>query len=494
MPKVVEVPGVGNVEFPDSMSDDQISAAIRKTLGSPPPSLSTPKTVGGFASNLGTSAGNFATGIASAVAHPIDTAKNISDVFQGGVVRGAQALGMKEGWSPEAEGRAQKFDAVAQHYKNRYGSPQQAVDTLYSDPVGAAADASMVAGGTAQALRLARLPKLANLSNKVSQATNPIIAAPRAVASVVPKKTRDALAQRLYQSALKPPTGMMSEADEAQMIRTAMDEKVVLPFIGTSESALEKVRGKVDAIDSEVAGTIAKGDAAGKTVDPVKVSGYTKRAEAAFETVDPADSAPIRGVRDRFLDEHTNEYPYTEIRPAVDDATGYVPVGTGVTKEPRPIPVGEAQKLKRNTYREIRDSYGEQSSAVREAKKDLARGLKEEIYNHFPELRALGQKEKALINLESALERFAKRQGNRDLIGIGTPISGGAVSAVTGSPTSGAVAMLLRAAIDQPGVKSRLAIALRASARAKRGPAIGRQATTAATQLNSAAGSEQQQF
>lgn len=34
MQKIVEVPGVGNVEFPDSMSDDDISAVIRKQVGS----------------------------------------------------------------------------------------------------------------------------------------------------------------------------------------------------------------------------------------------------------------------------------------------------------------------------------------------------------------------------------------------------------------------------------------------------------------------------
>jgi hypothetical protein len=30
MPQVVEVPGMGDVEFPDDMSDDQIAAAIQK--------------------------------------------------------------------------------------------------------------------------------------------------------------------------------------------------------------------------------------------------------------------------------------------------------------------------------------------------------------------------------------------------------------------------------------------------------------------------------
>src|SRR5690242_5429992 len=37
MPKNVDVPGIGVVEFPDSMSDDQVSAAIQAHLNAPPP-------------------------------------------------------------------------------------------------------------------------------------------------------------------------------------------------------------------------------------------------------------------------------------------------------------------------------------------------------------------------------------------------------------------------------------------------------------------------
>jgi DNA-binding protein H-NS len=39
MPKVVEVPGMGNVEFPDSMSDSQISAVLQKQVKSKQPDI-----------------------------------------------------------------------------------------------------------------------------------------------------------------------------------------------------------------------------------------------------------------------------------------------------------------------------------------------------------------------------------------------------------------------------------------------------------------------
>lgn len=42
MPQIVEVPGMGEVEFPDEMTDDQISAAIRRSLGPQQPSVPAP--------------------------------------------------------------------------------------------------------------------------------------------------------------------------------------------------------------------------------------------------------------------------------------------------------------------------------------------------------------------------------------------------------------------------------------------------------------------
>lgn len=281
----------------------------------------------------------------------------------------------------------------------------------------------------------------------------------------------------MYQGGLKPPPGgSFSKQEIDAMVETGLNEKIPV-----SGGGLSKTRGKIDDINQTVSGKIADGAAAGKTVDPVKVAAETQRSEKAFTTVDPADKEPIAGVRDRFLEKNSNQYKYTKVRPAAEDATGYVPEGQGVTKEPRPIPVDEAQKLKSNTYRDIRESYGEQSSAVREAKKDLARGLKEGIYEHYPELRTLGKQEKVLIDLENALERFSNRHGNRDVVSVGGPLKVLAATAM-GHPGTG----LVGAALEMPGIKSRLAIALKASTRAQRSAARGRQITNAVTRETAA--------
>ena len=70
--KVIEVPGVGNVAFPDSMSDDQISAAIRTQVGNKAqPASEDP----GYWNTLISDLKNVPAGMIALVRHPLDTAK-----------------------------------------------------------------------------------------------------------------------------------------------------------------------------------------------------------------------------------------------------------------------------------------------------------------------------------------------------------------------------------------------------------------------------------
>lgn len=464
-------------EFPDNATDDEIGAALE--AGSKPPALSEPKSVGGFGRNVASSAGKFAQGIGSAVMHPIDTAMNMGDVAYGGVLKGMKAVGIPGELSPEEQQQVGKFDGLVDTYKNRYGSMEKIGDTLYTDPVGVAADVSMVAGGAGAALKGAGFAKAAQKANAVSQATNPLVSLPRAASRIPGVRTGiDQAAKRMYQGGLKPPPGTFSSEEVGAMVDKGLNDGIPV-----SGSGLEKTRGKIDTINKTVAKTIGEGAEQGKAVDPVRVASKTERSMEAFRTVDPADQAPITGVRDRFVDKNSTKAPYTKVAPGVDEP-GYVEIGKGETSVPKQIPVDEAQRLKQNTYRDIRESYGEQASGVREAKKDLARGLKEQIYEHFPELQQLGQEEKVLIDLENALERYSNRHGNRDMVSLGGPAKIGTLAAVGGGV--GATAGAIGALLEIPAVKSRLAIAIRAAQRNQRRAARGRQVTNAASRINEA--------
>jgi hypothetical protein len=302
------------------------------------------------------------------------------------------------------------------------------------------------------------------------------VSVPRAIGKIPGVKSgADHMAKRMYQGGLKPPPGTYSAKEVTDMVDKGLNDGIPV-----SGSGLNKTRGKIDSINQQVAGTIKEGAEQGKTVDPVRAASQTERSMEAFKTVDPADQAPIVGVRDRFLDKNSTKAPYTKVSPGIDEP-GYVAVGEGSTSVPKSIPVDEAQRLKQNTYRDIRESYGEQASGIREAKKDIARGIKDQIYEHFPQLKELGREEKVLIDLENTLERYSNRHGNRDMVSLGGPAKIGTLTAVGGGV--GATIGALGALIEIPAVKSRLAIAIRAAQRNRSRAARGRQVVNAVTRI-----------
>jgi len=125
-----------------------------------------------------------------------------------------------------------------------------------------------------------------------------------------------------------------------------------------------------------------------------------------------------------------------------------------------PMDAAKAQAMKQGTYTVLKGKFGEQGSATVEAQKALARGLKEEIANQFPEISKLNAAEGKLLDLQPVLERAVNRISNHQLIGIGTPVVGAAAKAVTGETAIAAPLMALKAVLDNPGVKTRLAIAV----------------------------------
>ena len=130
----------------------------------------------------------------------------------------------------------------------------------------------------------------------------------------------------------------------------------------------------------------------------------------------------------------------------------------------KPIPAADAQAMKQGTYQQLKGkAYGELKSASIEAQKALARGLKEELENAFPELHDTNQALGKAYDLQPILEKAIQRGANHQIMGIGTPIVTGATKAVTGSTGAAGVAGVLKAVIHNPVVKSKLAISLNRS-------------------------------
>lgn len=233
-------------------------------------------------------------------------------------------------------------------------------------------------------------------------------------------------ASKMYQSALKPST-TLPPARVAAMVKTGLENQIPV-----SAPGLEKLGGLIDDLNTKIKAEIGSGK--GKTIDPQAVAQRADAVKGRFATqVNPeADLQAIESSKSEFL-----------------------------RNNPQPIPAADAQSMKQGTYGQLKSkAYGELKSASIESQKALARGLKEELNTTFPELAGLNAKESQFINLQDVLEKAVQRNSNHQLVGIGTPIAAAGAKAVTGSSAVGAVSGLIKAIVDDPVVKSRIAIAL----------------------------------
>jgi hypothetical protein len=241
-----------------------------------------------------------------------------------------------------------------------------------------------------------------------------------------------------YESAMKPST-TIGPADRAAMVQTGLQNSIPV-----SPAGVEILGDLIDDLNQKIKGTIAADPT--RPIDPNAVATRADIAKAKFAQQVNAqpDLNAIDGSRQQFLKEQG----------APTDVQGNI---TG----PAPsMNAADAQAMKQGTYRVLAGKYGEQGSASVEAQKALARGLKEEIATQFPEVGGLNAAESKLLDLQPVLERAVNRISNHQLIGIGTPVAGAGAAAVTGSTTIGKVAMVAKAVLDNPAVKSRLAIAV----------------------------------
>lgn len=278
-----------------------------------------------------------------------------------------------------------------------------------------------------------------------------------AMESTKPSKTipipgAQSQAERMYQSALKPSTTLPT-AKVASMVKTGLEEGIPV-----SEAGRAKLADLVDDLNSKVQDQISQGSAQGATVNKYAVASRLSGTAHKFSTqVNPeADLGAVAKSGNEFLQ-----------------------------NQPTNIPAAQAQAIKAGTYKQLGGkAYGELDTASIEAQKALARGIKEELQTQFPEIKGLNAREGQLIGLDDALERAVKRINNHQLIGIGTPIVAGATGAVTGSAPLGAVTGILKAVIDDPVVKSKMAIALN---RAGKGIPISNAITRVAAYSNALA-------
>ncbi len=242
------------------------------------------------------------------------------------------------------------------------------------------------------------------------------------------------------QSALKPSKALAETPAEARALTEAALEK----GIPVSESGLTKLEGIREGLTQKVQSLIDQHK--GAMIDKGSVLQRTQGLENRFKSATPeAAQADIAGVRDEF-------------------ARNY----------PDQIPIEEAQQIKQATYREIgSNQFGQQSKAKIETLKNIARGIKEDIESVSKEIGGVNADLGKTLDLESAVGDAVRRGGNADLIDLGD------VATTFVSPA----ATIVRKVLGNPGVKSRLAIAIHRSAKASGAAIPFEEATSRATRV-----------
>jgi hypothetical protein len=450
----------------------------------------------GWLKNVATSGGNFLGNIGSAIAHPQNTLEGVTGLLQG--------MAEKTTGAPGANGvsHAPYVDGLVDLYKSRYGSWDGFKHALYTDPVGVAADVSLLADGVgaiskgveaaSTAAKLGTVAKVAgaasDVADTVSGVTNPLRLAGKVSdatgLSGLASRGADAVSAGLMKGGLRGGFTVATDTPNlgqnvADAVQTAQDLKIPVSNAGAA-----KIKSALDALRGQTADVVARADQAGATVDPatVELKLGQLRTKYAAQVNNAQDLSDIDKVLGNFRNEIYKTTPATQGTPAstiLNPATGQ-PVtpriaGAPASQVPVPIPVEKAQALKIGTYDANAAAYGSgakvppQEVAKVAAEKALAEGLREELEKQIPELAGLNSQQSKLLNLQGVVEGAVTKYNNKGLFGrIGSDLSSGL--GLPGAAVGGALAYhdpilaggaaALKILLSDPAVQSRLAMAV----------------------------------
>lgn len=257
-----------------------------------------------------------------------------------------------------------------------------------------------------------------------------------------------------YESALKP-SPSVDAGTRAQVVDTALKNSIPV-----SKGGLAKLQDQIETLNQAIKQEIDNDPT--RPIDPNKVATRADDARTKFsqQVNKGKDLKAIEESRQQFLEEQGQP----QLAPGVAGPASPAP----------PMNAADAQAMKQGTYRVLKGKFGEQGSASVEAQKALARGLKEEIATAFPEIAKMNASESRLLELQPLLERAVNRISNHQAVGIGTPAAGAAMKAASGSGVASSAAMVMKAVLDNPGIKSRLAIAVSKGAKIPYADALAR--------------------
>lgn len=274
------------------------------------------------------------------------------------------------------------------------------------------------------------------------------------------KNGTDALAKKLYQSAMKFSTSpkVLTAADRASITETGLKNNFM-----PKDADYLRLGDMVNSNTSKVNGIIDAGTMAGDTIpakDVLNLANFQKlygRGDSV-RGVTPGYMGSVSAV-ERNLLKGEIPTPAKTIESAILDSNGN-PYATQVPAVEHPYTPTDINTSKRQLYKELEDAYAKNtlSKPSVQAKKQLASGLKKVLEEQYPEVKSINASSKELLDLSDHLARSIGRVQNRDIIGLGDKVVMNMVGSIpseslTAKSTVGFIASML----DRPMAKAKLA-------------------------------------
>lgn len=249
MAQRIDVPGQGIIEFPDGMSDDQISAAI-VGLSGPKQDQTLGQALGRAYENLGPSAVEFGKNVIQPFIAPVETAQALGQIGKGLYSKAQGAIGVQQDPAQKAMTEA-AANAVGEMYAKRYGSGAQAMETLATDPIGLLSDAASVLtlGGGAAARAPGVIGQAARGAQAVGTAIDPLSLAAKPVAAA-----GRYIAEPILANTLAATTGTGAEAIRATAragVEGSPDFTAAMRGTSAPEDAVALARSALDKMKAE---------------------------------------------------------------------------------------------------------------------------------------------------------------------------------------------------------------------------------------------------
>ena len=380
--------------------------------------------------NIPASAFEAGKDIYQAVAHPQQT-KNALTGLMSGII--SKAI-------PGKQEQEKYVDAMWDYAVERYGSVDNIQKTIETDPVGVAFDMSSIFTGLGGVARGAAktgvkgAAKTGKILSKAGTLTDPLTAVGK-VGKEVGKLITGKLPETMYAHAAGMPANM-SIKDRIKAVRTGLKESIPL-----SQTGVDKLWTKINAIDDKVSNIISSGKYKTATVETM--NGHIDEVIKFYEDV--PDSATEIKYLNKLKEKNVQQF-------------------TGE------IPVERAHVMKKKVYKQLKKAY-DQNQPVKvvkaEGKMAFARGAMQELERLFPEIKKLNKKEGEYLNLYNAIEKAVPRLANQK-IGVFNPFNltiGGSVGYATNSAAAAVGALTAFLTLKDPTVQARLAILLNQTGR-----------------------------